>query len=147
VDGQVAVWRLDNSGKPVKAVDKATYPAVSPDGKLLAFVTLVNEQKWRFGVVPLTGGEPALFDYYVLNRRRVRWKDNRTISFFDSIDGVMNILAQDISGGVAKPVTSFAGRERIFDFDWTPDGRLFCSARPPVRPAPAPETYMRLSQP
>jgi serine/threonine protein kinase/Tol biopolymer transport system component len=126
-DGQVAIWRLDSSGKPVKAVDRATYPSVSPDGKFLAFITQVNEQKWRFGVVPLAGGQPVLFDYYVINHRRVRWKDNGTITFFDSFDGVVNILAQDISGGAAKPVTAFTGRERIFDFDWAPDGRLFCS--------------------
>ena len=127
VDGQVGVWRLDNSSKPMKVVDRATYPTVSPDGKHLAFVSLVNEQKWRFGVVPLESGVPTLFDYSVINHRRVRWKDNRTITFFDSVDGVMNILAQDISGGPPTPVTNFTGRERIFDFDWAPDGRLFCS--------------------
>jgi Tol biopolymer transport system component len=127
VDGQVGVWRLDNSSKPTKVVDRATYPTVSPDGKHLAFVSLVNEQKWRFGVVPLESGVPTLFDYSVINHRRVRWKDNRTITFFDSVDGVMNILAQDISGGPPTPVTNFTGRERIFDFDWAPDGRLFCS--------------------
>jgi len=127
VNNQVAIWRLDPSGKPVKAVDRATYPSISPDGKLLAFITLVNEQKWRFGITPLEGGDATLFDYYVINHRRVRWKDSRTITFFDSIDGIVNILAQDIGGGASKPVTSFTGRERILDFDWAPDGRLFCS--------------------
>ena len=124
-DEQFGIWRSNGSSKPTRIVPRATFPAVSPDGKLLAFVTLVSEQNWHFGIIPVEGGAPRIFDYAVHNRRRVRWKDSQTITFFNSLDGSMNIFAQDIHGGPVQPVTSFTGRERIFEFDWAPDGRLF----------------------
>jgi serine/threonine protein kinase len=127
VDGQVAIWRWNSDAKPTKMVDRALFPAVSPDGKFLAFSALAYEQNWKFGIIPIEGGQPKIFDYSVHTRRRCRWRDNHTITYVGSVEGNVNMLAQDTAGGAPVPVTSFTGTERIFEFDWAPDGRLFCA--------------------
>lgn len=127
VAGQLGIWKVGADGQPRKAVDRASHPSISPDGKLLAFVTPRAMQDWRIGVVPVEGGTPRVFDYPVGSYRPVRWKDNRTVTVTGVVHGAVNILAQDIEGGAAQPITSFAGRLRIYSFDWSRDGRLLCS--------------------
>jgi len=78
---QVGVWRLDNSSKPTKVVDRATYlPFLLPTASTVAFVSLVNEQM-AVRRCPLESGVPTLFDYSVINHRVFAGRITGTINF------------------------------------------------------------------
>ena len=86
-------------------------PAVSPDGKLVAFIGFPESKKTHsvsdLYVVPLAGGEPRKisgdFDRDPMN---LRWTSDGSGVYFDAEDhGSRNVQFASVSGGV-RPVTS-----------------------------------------
>ena len=58
------------------------YAALSPDGKLLAYIAQIDDQQFELRVVPLEGGEAVLRFGWTADSRRSRWSaDGSEISF------------------------------------------------------------------
>ncbi len=59
----------------------------------------------------------------------VRWTpDGRGIAYIATRGGVSNIWSQPLDGGSPKQLTDFK-TDRIFSFDWSPDGKWLVLAR------------------
>jgi serine/threonine protein kinase/Tol biopolymer transport system component len=115
-------------GIPVKLIKTPTYsPALSPDGRLLAFFT--NDQEggtaWHIEVYDLqtlvrkARIEPADAANPSVN---LRWTpDSRELSYVSNADGASNILQQSLDGGAPRQITRFKDAE-ILSFSWSADG-------------------------
>jgi len=120
-------------GDPAQVTDKlASWPALSPDGKMIA-CTYREElgAPFEIGVIPFDGGRAARrFDLprtaWLPNL--VRWTtDGHEITYIDTHNGVSNIWGQPFDGGPPMRLTDFTS-DLIFYFDWSRDGkRLACS--------------------
>ncbi len=80
-------------------------------------------------MVPFKGGLPAKvfpLPATVDNAPMVWTPDGRGISFVNSVNGADNVWEQPVAGGPPKAVTHFTS-DKIFDFDWSHDGRLALS--------------------
>ena len=111
-------------------------PAVSPDGKLIAYYYLdsdVEKSRWRIAVVSFNGGEPLQrFDFPPTVKpeaRFVRWSpDQQSIAFANNAGGLSDIWLQPLNGSSAKQLTNFKA-EQIIGFDWSRDGRSLAFVR------------------
>ena len=131
-----SLWRVPAAGgAPAKVTDCcAVRPAVSPDGKWLAFWQ--NEGKprspWELVLFSLESLKPVKtfaigptvqVDSYSL----LRWDgDSQSLTYLGSSSGVDNVWAQPIDGRPAKQLTNFTDN-RIFSFDWSREGTLVTS--------------------
>jgi Tol biopolymer transport system component len=107
------------------------HPSISPDGKLIAF-NLLDEAigQWKIAIMPFAGG-PPIKDYDIAggNNRRIIWTpDGRSVAFPIHRDGVSNIWAQPLEGGLPKQLTNFRDG-LIFDFAWSRDGKQLALSR------------------
>ena len=130
------LWRVSiDGGTPERVTDGISIrPAVSPDGKLIAFWYNDEQQnsRWRLKVVHFEGG--ATFNIFdVAPTVQVQWDtplrwshDGRYLTYIDHSRGVDNIWGQPIAGGTPKQLTNFED-SRIFSFDWAKDGSLVAS--------------------
>ncbi len=120
--GTPGIWRIGQlGGDALPLIEKATHPAISPDGKDLAFSKRTESGYLRIGIAPvsdssrvrvLTGDGDGLWDH-----EYPAWSpDGRTICY-TSRHGLWLVPS---GGGKARPVTS--GGDRDFDPTWSPDG-------------------------
>ena len=131
-----SLWRVPAAGgAPAKVTDCcAVRPAVSPDGKWLAFWQ--NEGKprspWELVLFSLESGKlvktfamgPAV---QVNWDSLLRWNgDSQSLTYLGNSGGVDNVWAQPIDGRPAKQLTNFTDN-KIFSFDWSREGTLVTS--------------------
>ena len=131
--GRWTIWKIpaDGSGAPVQITDKySRSPAVSPDGKLIAYFYREDNGPWRIAVAPFEGGEPSkTFDILALPNPSLRWTpDSRAVAYVETQGGVSNIVIQSLDGGKPKPLTDFK-QERIFSFDYSRNGKQLAISR------------------
>jgi eukaryotic-like serine/threonine-protein kinase len=127
-----------DGGPPVDIVDSPDgkilgRAAISPDGHLLAFAYHDRSQEpaIKVAVVPISGGSlirkvDVAIDIKWWNG--LHWSpDGLSLQYPLDKDGVTNLWEQPLAGGPPKQITKFSSG-RIFDFNWTPDGRqlLLC---------------------
>ena len=89
----------------------------------------------KIAVFNVDGGEPIrtfelaeapLFDSA---SSALRWSpDGKALTYAVTIGNVSNLFSQPISDGPAKQVTNFRS-DRIFSFDWAPDGKQLMISR------------------
>jgi len=130
------IWRVPiEGGPPVKVNDGfAVRPAVSPDGKLLAFWQNDGQPNtpWRLAILSFeTGKQVRTFDVaptvQIGWNTLLRWSaDSKDLTFVDNKGGFENVWAQPIDGGPARQLTDYKDRD-IFSFDWSRDGSLVAS--------------------
>src|SRR5215208_2971826 len=130
------IWRVPiDGGTPEKISEGNTMrPAISPDGKLLAFWYNEGQQdsRWKLKVVHFDGG--ATFNIFdVAPAVQVQWDsplrwtpDGQFLVYVDHSGGVDNLWGQPITGGAPKQLTKFEN-SRIFAFAWLKDGSLVTS--------------------
>jgi Tol biopolymer transport system component len=129
------VWKVPiNGGQPLQlTTTRAAKPAVSPDGRMVAYSYLdieLNPSRWGIGI-GVTEGGPRLkrFDFpSTVTHRYVRWSpDGRSIAFVNSPGGRSDIWLQPLDGP-PKQLTHLQA-EQIVAFDWSPDGRSLAFIR------------------
>ncbi len=113
-----------DGGESVTLAEKTRSFAISPDGKLLAFVLIDEEKKRRVIIIkPMDGGEPAkTLDVEVYSI--VQWTEDGL--FCISIDNSWIILVPT-DGSPTKEY--FKSTDRIFSFALAPDGRRIAFSR------------------
>jgi Tol biopolymer transport system component len=129
------LWKVPIEGGD--AVQVTNYTAlqsiVSPDGKSFACWYAESPQTpAKLAIIPMEGGQPTK----ILNVPpsigefvNIRWTpDGKAISYLDSKDGIPNVWNQPIDGGKPVQVTNF-NAEKIFNFDWSRDGKQLGLAR------------------
>lgn len=129
-----ALWKVPaTGGEPVRLTGMtAAWPAVSPDGRLVACWHVDERRKLiALAVIPIEGGEPVrLFEVPLTTNTwaEIRWTpDGRGLTYVDAPEGVGNVWLQPLAGGAPRRLTDFKS-DRIFRFDWSRDGKhLVCS--------------------
>jgi Tol biopolymer transport system component len=121
----VELWRVPpHGGAAVQLAEGvAIRPAVSPDGRLVAYYWLTAE-RWTLAVVPMEGGRPL--QVFPLSQthcgRTLRWSpDSKALAYIDCEGGVANIWLHRLNGSPAQRLTDFKSGH-ITTFDWSRDG-------------------------
>jgi Tol biopolymer transport system component len=145
-DGQWVVFQSDHidpklwkvhieGGEPFQLTrTRATRPAVSPDGQMIAYSYLdldLRPPRWGIGIVSTEGGERLnRFDFPPsVVYRAVRWSpDSKSIAFVNSPNGRSDIWLQPLDGSAPKQLTNFEA-EQILAFEWSPDGHSLSFVR------------------
>ncbi len=136
-DDRAALWKMPvEGGEPTPVlVENIVCPAVSPDGKTIAFVLRRTGDRHRIALVSFNGGEVLrTFDAELeinplFNNQKLQWTpDGRGISHIALVGGVSNIWRQPIDGSPAVQVTKFESG-RIFNFQYSPDGSRLALSR------------------
>ncbi|MFN2578361.1 MAG: winged helix-turn-helix domain-containing protein [Pyrinomonadaceae bacterium] len=130
------VWKVAiEGGESVQLTTaRATKPAVSPDGQMIAYSYLdieLNPSRWGIGIISSAGGQRLnRFDFPpTVVYRTVRWSpDGQSIAFVNNAGGVSDIWLQPLNGSPPKQLTNFKA-EQILAFDWSGDGRSLALVR------------------
>jgi Tol biopolymer transport system component len=133
MDGHI--WKVAiDGGEPVRLVTRdAMCPAVSPDGRMLAYVIWDPNIHSSFELQVLSFETGALLKKIALpsaakrSINKLRWlPDSAGLVFVNDVDGVSNLVVQRLDGTMPKPLTDFR-ESQIFDFAWSLDsGQLVC---------------------
>jgi Tol biopolymer transport system component/DNA-binding winged helix-turn-helix (wHTH) protein len=118
-------------GESVKLSDLYVHmPAVSPDGRLIACLTFSGDTPWRIAIFPVEGGQPVNFlPNNVQGATALRWTpDGRALTYSENPIGSSRIWIQPLAGGPPRKLIELE-TDRIFDFDWSPDGKHFACIR------------------
>ena len=133
------LWRVSiDGGPPVRLTDyPAYYPAVSPDGRMIACVER-NQFKSEFSllILPFDGGPPLkriVFDRGGFSGDRIQWtSDGRSILYASVLSaetiGPTVVMRQSLDGRQPQQLVKFDEGE-LFDFGYSPDGRSFAVTR------------------
>lgn len=130
-EGPGTLWRISIDGdQPVRLTDRpASWPWVSPDGKLIACGYQTTPDKLQLAVLPIEGGEPLkLFDVppYAAFNFAVRWTpDGSAITYRDWVWGLWR---QQFAGGAAERINGVP-EDKIYCYGWSRDGKLFAFSR------------------
>jgi Tol biopolymer transport system component len=95
--------------------------SVSPDGKLVAFASGMEDTGAKLTVVSLDGStSPKIPE---LTARMFRWTpDGKNLVYIKRAGRQENLFVQPMSGGTATPLTNFTDGS-IASFEWSPDGQ------------------------
>jgi Tol biopolymer transport system component len=109
--------------------------AISPDGTTIAFPYdgETSEPVVKIGVIPIGGGPliksfdiPSDFNGVI---NSLHWSpDGRSLQYPIDRNGATNLWEQPLSGGPPRQLTRFPSG-RIFDFNWSPDGKQMSLSR------------------
>jgi Tol biopolymer transport system component/DNA-binding winged helix-turn-helix (wHTH) protein len=130
------LWKVPiDGGTPVQVTaTRGAKPAVSPDGKAVAYTYLdieLNPMRWGIGVTSTDGrGQLNRFDFPpTVIHRYVRWSpDGKSIAFVNTTDGSSDIWLQPLDGRPPHRLTTFKA-EQIVAFDWSRDARSLAVVR------------------
>ena len=132
--GKPTLWRVSIDGGAPQELTKAasSTPAISPDGKLIAYVSWEAQpnSSARITVMQSEGGEPVkAFEIPGSLNGNINWTVNGlALTYVITSRGISNLWIQQLSGGQAKQLTDFQ-ESQIFWFDWSRDGKHLVCAR------------------
>lgn len=107
-------------------MDRVSDPALSPDGKLIAFQlreTDYDANKGRNGIwiVPAGGGKPVRLTDKAVNATTPRWANDGGVYFLATDKDVNQLWRIDAKGGAAQAATALA--LDVNNFKFSPDGK------------------------
>ena len=124
------LWKVPiEGGKPTRLNTSgvAYYPAVSPDGKKLAYHC--QDSPSRNDVEVMSLDDNTLSKRFDIAMGTIRWTpDSRSLLYIKNEGGVSNIWSQAISGEPPKQITHF-NNLLISQFDLSRDGKEFVMSR------------------
>jgi len=128
------LWKMPiDGGEPTRLTkSQAVYPAVSPDGKLIACVGKGNDKSRKLLLLSPVDGK-VLQELEIgslqLSAHRLRWSvDGRSLLFAASHAGVAGIYRQSLGGGAAEKVVEF-DEDDIYDFGYSANGQQLAVTR------------------
>ncbi len=133
-DGKFRIWRVPlNGGERVQLTDvDSIYPAISPDGKLVAYFIREKDKPYRIGIVSIDGGQPVKtleLPETVKIDAGIAWnKKGNGILFVNTLGTTSNIWTQPTDGAKPTPLTSFQ-EFQIAAFALHPDSNRLIIAR------------------
>jgi Tol biopolymer transport system component/DNA-binding winged helix-turn-helix (wHTH) protein len=132
------LWKVPiDGGDPVPLSNlSSNVPAISPDGKLIAFRSGDSkEQPFRLTVMSFPDGKPVKeFDIPSTtimsgDYKTLRWtRDSRSLAYLDTRSGTTNIWSRQLDSGVERQLTDFKS-DQMFRFDWSRDGKYLAVTR------------------
>ncbi|OGD75165.1 MAG: hypothetical protein A2Y64_02480 [Candidatus Coatesbacteria bacterium RBG_13_66_14] len=102
------------------------YPALSPDGKRLVFVSRHQDANLEVYVMDSTGGEPARLTFTPEDEDRPVFTPDGRISFDSERTGDWELWVMDADGGNPARLTDSPGIDE--GSSWSPDGKLVAFA-------------------
>lgn len=113
--GEFRIWRTPaHGGEAVRLTDvESSRPALSPDGKLVAYVQSANGQPQNLAVISIDGGAPRMTfalppTLSISAASSLQWtKEGDAILFINTFGTSSNIWKQPLEGSAAKPLTNF----------------------------------------
>lgn len=137
--GKPTLWRVPiDGGAPQQLMEQYTAAATfSPDGNSLA--CLYRDERSNstltLAIIPFAGGQPTRvfegvrFTEDVSRIPPPRWTaDGRALTYVVTDGSVSNVWLQPIEGAAPRQLTTFKS-DRIFSFEWSPDGKQLLVAR------------------
>jgi eukaryotic-like serine/threonine-protein kinase len=133
--GGASLWKISiDGGTPTRlSPGNGFWPAISPDGKLVAFANIEGEPpnvRGQWLVIPIDGGPPlhtAHMDPRTQGRIRFT-PDGKAVTYVVNERGASNLWAQPVKGGDPKQLTDFKS-DLIFDYAWSHDGKQLAVSR------------------
>jgi serine/threonine protein kinase len=134
------IWKIPlEGGAPIQLTKQlSNWPAVSPDGKWIAFLTKEDStaEPVRLGIVSIDGGEMGLSFPTAEGAAgspgfepALTWSpDSQGVMYVATKEGVSNIWEQRLDGRPRKQWTDFAS-ELIYCFGWSKDGKRLAYSR------------------
>lgn len=108
-------------------MEAAYFPAVSPDGEMLAYYCEDSTEKTGVEVVSLNGKNST--KRFRIAKGTIRWTpDGRSLLYVKNEGGVSNLWSLPISGKPPRPMTHF-NNLLIANFDLSRDGKQFVMTR------------------
>jgi Tol biopolymer transport system component len=107
--------------------------SVSPDGQFIAYpynrYLGPAAPGWDLAVIPIDGGPTVKTFSAPSGFWGIRWSpQGQGLQYALTQNGTTNIWEQPLSGGEPKQITKFSSG-RIFDFNWTADGKQLLVTR------------------
>ena len=127
------LWKVSiDGGEPLQiAKSYARQQSISPDGEWIAYCTFDRDQS-RLAIMLSSGGPPFKILDLPSNApmpQSVRWSpDGRSVLFTANNGIASNIWQMPLDGSPPLQVTNFTA-DRIFSYDWSPDGKNLALVR------------------
>jgi TolB protein len=131
-----SMWKVSSDGgEPIRVTDyPGVQPAVSPNGKLIAYMSGKSIAELKLYVAPVEGGAPLkIFDAPPLRLFDIGWSpDGKSIAYNVFDNGVFEIVGQPLDGGAPQVLISTNSASESFrSFAFSRDGKqLFYSTGP-----------------
>jgi DNA-binding winged helix-turn-helix (wHTH) protein/Tol biopolymer transport system component len=138
VDSPQKIWRIPIEGGTAVQIAEILGDSVSgrmdisPDGRFIAYPYTrysTPPKGWALVVIPANGGPPVKTFQVPGSSWGTRWSPQGTgLQYLLTQNGTTNIWEQPLAGGDPKQITKFTSG-RIFDFNWTADGKQLLVTR------------------
>lgn len=126
--GFPCLWKISvDGGAPSQVTDKwASRPAISPDGKMIAYIREEGQanKQLKLVVIQFEGGQPIkTFDFPLTVAPLFRWSpDDKDLVYVDTSNGVSNLWSMPLDGDKPSQLTDFKS-DQIFYFRYSSDKR------------------------
>jgi Tol biopolymer transport system component len=127
-----SLWKLPvDGGRPERVTDASCRsPSLSPDGGSIACLLSETGSDLNLAVFPFDGGPPLdIFPGPRPGASIVRWTpDGRFLTYAENGIGGSKIWLQPVNGEQRRLLAAFEN-EKVFGFDWSPDGKWLACIR------------------
>lgn len=124
------LWRVSiEGGEPVRLTESvAVWPAVSPDGSMIACVRRAAAKR-EILLLPFAGGQPLKRFDAPGARDRLQWTaDGKALIYISGPNGMMVLKKQPLTGSAPTEILDF-GEDNLFDFSYSFDGQFLAVTR------------------